>query len=144
MDRQEAEKQLETADTLQSRMRQNARHCAFAAGTLGATTLLGTLALGAASDDFVQALPLTLVVYGAAFVCGIYAWTRPTLPRHYLALHLIMTVGGIAALYTVTATVGRIIFPGEWLWWGPGAILSATPAFVVAYITLRRGGARGR
>ncbi|QVQ50249.1 hypothetical protein J4H86_14955 [Spiractinospora alimapuensis] len=144
MDHTEAAKQLAAADTLQERMRHNARHCAFAAVTLGVVTLVGTALLGASHGGTALDIPVTLVVLGAAVAAGAYAWSRPTLPRNYLTMHLVMTVGGIAVLHTVTSTVGRVVFPGEWLWWGPGAILSATPAFVVAYITLRRDGARSR
>lgn len=135
--REEALGALEQAEAMDAHTRGRGRWYAGYATVYAAASCGLLLALGLMPSPVTVAwaTPLFLVVIAGLTA---FALSRPVQPRGYKALH-----GGMIAawsgVYTLTVVVGATAFPGEMLWWTPGALASAVPPLVVAYLALRRG-----
>lgn len=137
MERDEARQALSGAAELQDRVRRQTRQYGYAAFLAGLGVLAATLGVAAVQDDPTTRGGMTMIVFGIAGAMIIFASTRRALPRRFLAMHLVIIVGGIALLHTLTLTLGITVFAGQWAWWIAGAVASALPAFAVAFLTLR-------
>ena len=66
----------------------------------------------------------------------VHTANRPVLARHRRTVFAVTTATG-AAVYSVTVTLGTTLFPGEPLWWIPGAVRCAVPFFVIGVLDRR-------
>ncbi|MFF7727390.1 hypothetical protein [Streptomyces sp. NPDC008001] len=135
MDKKEAQEALASADALASRMRVRSRRPGLAVFLLGLAMMVMTAVFGLLIEPSTQyAVPAVLLIPFFALV--IHTATRPVLARRYRTLYALTTAAG-AAVYTLTVTLGTVLFSGEPLWWVPGAALCAVPFFVIGVLDRR-------
>ncbi|MFE4368009.1 hypothetical protein ACFRMN_07145 [Streptomyces sp. NPDC056835] len=137
MDKNEAADALASADDLASRMRQGGGSRHLLVFLLGIVMLVMTAVYGLLIQPNVEyALPVFLLL--PFFLLVIYTATRPVLPRHYRNRYAVITASG-AGIYSLTVTLGSVLFSGEPLWWVPGAMLCAVPFFLVGMLGRKAG-----
>ncbi|MFI6597064.1 hypothetical protein ACIBHX_12455 [Nonomuraea sp. NPDC050536] len=137
MDREQAEQALADARAAGSRIRAKARLHAVVAAGLGVLAVVILLVFGVLVPP-PASYAITAVGLVPLLVLIVYTSTRPVVPRHYRSLYALCGAGG-AGIYSAVVVVGSAVFPGSWAWWLPGALVTAVPFFVVAYLDLRAG-----
>jgi hypothetical protein len=91
--------------------------------------VLGPRPMGGGGTLMIIAIPLVIF--------AIYTGSRAVKPRHHRNLYAILTAS-IAAIMTIASTVGRAAFLSSTTWWTIGALLSAMPYFVAAFVEFSR------
>ncbi|NUR84971.1 MAG: hypothetical protein HOY71_12880 [Nonomuraea sp.] len=137
MDRNEAERALAEAGATGSRMRAQVRSRGIVAAGLGVLAAVILIVFGVLVPPPASYAIMT-VGLAPLMALTIYTATRPVVPRHYRTRYAVCGAVG-ALIYSVVVTVGSAVFPGSWAWWLPGALLTAVPFFVVAYLDLKAG-----
>jgi hypothetical protein len=135
MDQKEAGEALASADTVAARIRAGHGSHGLLLSLLGAAMAAMTAAYGLLGEA-PSGYGLQAVLLVPFFALVIYTATRPVLPRRHRSWYAVTTACG-AGVYSVTVAVGTAVFPGEPLWWGPGAALCAAPFLVVAALDRR-------
>lgn len=127
---------LAHADRLAADVNRRAKWYVAYLVTYGVASFVLTLVLGMVAGPVAATIAITCwgVVIGGL---SAFAARQPVARRGFGRRHGLV-VGAWALLYGVVLLPGLAWFPGEPLWWVPGAILVSLPAFAGAILEARR------
>ncbi|MFW5417859.1 hypothetical protein J0910_14705 [Nocardiopsis sp. CNT-189] len=135
MDREQALRDLSTADGITERVRRRGTWYAGFCAEAAVASVACTFAIGMSPAPWGPGVA-TGVLIAAFLALTVYGVRQPVSPRGFAAWHT-GSMAAWGALYATALAVGMTAFPGEASWWLPAAAATALPFLAAGAAALR-------